>query len=353
MLRLWKGPAGNYSNAMSTIEDVVQEACTVHASDILLSQKSQLFFRVDGEVRPQGDCPIFIAELSRLVPRLEEALKHKSGAADFAAVIAGKRFRASVYKERTGISATLRLILDEIIPAGKLGIDPSLLGKVKAWRQGLILVTGPSGCGKSTTVNCLVEHINQTRRDHILTVEDPIEFIYTPARSAIEQRELGEHFDTFSGAIRSAVRANPDVIVVGEVRDYETVRAVLQAAETGLLVFATLHTKRVYNTISRLIGMAQAEEKEDIRSTLANNLLLIISQLLLKRAAGGRVAAREIMIQTDSTANLIREGKEKTIEGVLATHRAEGMINLASSLKNLYASSVIDAQTLAENSGAA
>jgi twitching motility protein PilT len=338
---------------MRTIEDIVQEACALDTSDILLSQHSQLFFRVDGEVRPQGDCPIFISELYRLVPRLEEALQHESGAVDLPAVIAGKRFRATVYKQRTGISAALRPIPDKIIPAGKLGIDSSLLAKVTAWRQGLILVTGPSGCGKSTTVNCLVDHINQSRRDHILTIEDPIEFIYTPARSAIEQRELGEHFDTFPGAIRSAVRANPDVIVVGEVRDYETVRAVLQAAETGHLVFATLHTKRVYNTISRLIGISPAEEKEDIRSTLANNLLMIISQLLLKRTGGGRVAAREIMIQTDSTANLIREGKEKTIEGVLATHREEGMINMPSSIKTLYGSRLIDAQTFAENSCAA
>jgi twitching motility protein PilT len=163
---------------------------------------------------------------------------------------------------------------------------------------------------------------------------------------------MGEHFDTYLAAIRSAVRSNPDVIVVGEVRDYETARAVLQAAETGLLVFATLHTKRVYNTISRLIGMSPTEEKEDIRSTLANNLLLIISQLLLKRAGGGRVAAREIMIQTDSTANLIREGKEKAIEGVLATHREQGMINLTSSIKTLYGSRLIDEQTFAENSSA-
>ena len=338
---------------MRTIEEIVQEASAVDASDILLSQNSQLFFRVDGEVQPQGDSPIFISDLYRLVPRLEEALKRKSGAVDVAVVIAGKRFRATVYKERTGISAALRPIPDKIIPAGKLGIDSSLLGKVKAWRQGLILVTGPSGCGKSTTVNCLVDHINQTRRDHILTIEDPVEFIYTPARSVIDQREMGEHFDTFPGAIRSAVRANPDVIVVGEVRDYETVRAVLQAAETGHLVFATLHTKRVYNTISRLIGMAQAQENDDIRSTLANNLLMIICQLLLKRVGGGRVAAREIMIQTDSSANLIREGKEKTIEAVLATHREEGMINLTSSIRALYGSRLIDSQTFTENSGAA
>ena len=338
---------------MRTIEDIVQEASAVDASDILLSQNSQLFFRVDGEVQPKGDCPTFISELYRLVPRLEEALQQKSGAVDLAAVIAGIRFRATAYKQRTGISAALRPIPDKIIPAAKLGIDSSLLGKVEAWRHGLILVTGPSGCGKSTTVNCLVDHINQTRRDHILIIEDPIEFIYTPARSAIEQRELGEHFDTFSGAIRSAVRANPDVIVVGEVRDYETARAVLQAAETGHLVFATLHTKRVYNTISRLIGMSPVEEKEDIRSTLANNLLMIISQLLLKRVGGGRVAAREIMIQTDSTANLIREGKERAIEGVLATHREEGMMNLTTSIKTLYGSGLIDAQTFAETSCAA
>jgi twitching motility protein PilT len=335
---------------MRTIEEIVQEAGTMAASDILLSQNTQLFFRVDGEVQPQGACPDFISQLNRLVPKLEEALKDKSGAVDLPVEIAGQRFRATVYKERTGISAALRFIPDKVVPAVKLGIDPSLLDKVKAWRQGLILVTGPSGCGKSTTVNCLVDHINQTRRDHILTIEDPIEFIYTPAGSAIEQREMGEHFNTYSAAIRSAVRASPDVIVVGEVRDYETVRAVLQAAETGHLVFATLHTKRVYNTISRLIGMSPAEEKQEIRATLANNLLLIISQLLLKQAGGGRVAAREIMMQIDSTANLIREGKEKTIEGVLATHREEGMITFSSSIKTLYSGGLIDEQTFAENS---
>jgi twitching motility protein PilT len=337
---------------MRSIEEIVQEAASIEASDILLSQNTQLFFRVDGEVQPQGFCPGFISELSRLVPKLEEALKDKSGAVDLPADIAGQRFRATVYKERTGISAALRFIPNKIIPAVKLGIESSLLAKVKAWRQGLILVTGPSGCGKSTTVNCLVDYINQTRRDHILTIEDPIEFIYTPALSAIEQREMGEHFDTYAAAIRSAVRSNPDVIVVGEVRDYETARALLQAAETGLLIFATLHTKRVYNTIGRLIGMSPAEQREDIRSTLANNLLMIISQLLLKRTGGGRVAAREIMMQTDSTANLIREGKEKAIDGVLATHREEGMITLSSSLRALYASGLIDEQTFAEKSSA-
>lgn len=323
------------------------------ASDILLSQNTQLYFRVDGEVQPQGPFPNFISQLCRLTPRLEKALNHKSGAVDLPVVIAGQRFRATVYKEQTGLSAALRFIPDKVIPAAQLGIDSSLLGKVKAFRHGLILVTGPSGCGKSTTVNCLVDHINQTRRDHILTIEDPIEFIYTPVMSAIDQREMGEHFDTFSAAMRSAVRSNPDVIVVGEVRDYETARAVLQAAEAGFLVFATLHTRRVYNTISRLIGMSPAEEKEDIRSTLANNLLMIISQLLLKRVGGGRVAAREVMIQTDSTANLIRESKEKTIDGVLTTHREEGMINLTNSLKTLYGNNLIDAQTFAENFGAA
>jgi twitching motility protein PilT len=338
---------------MRTIEEIVREAGTIEASDILLSQETQLFFRVDGEMQPQGACPDFISELNRLVPKLQEALKNKSGGVDLPVDIAGQRLRATVYKERTGISAALRFIPGKIIPAVELGIDPSLLEKVQACRHGLVLVTGPSGCGKSTTVNCLVEHINQTRRDHILTIEDPIEFIYTPARSAIEQREMGEHFDTYAAAIRSAVRSNPDVIVVGEVRDYETAQAVLQAAETGHLVFATLHTKRAYNTISRLIGMSPSEEKEDIRSTLANNLLLIISQLLLKRAGGGRVAAREIMIQTDSTANLIREGKEKAIEGVLATHREEGMITLASSIKTLYGNGLIDEQTFAENASAA
>jgi twitching motility protein PilT len=338
---------------MRTIEDIVQGAGAVDASDILLSQNTQLYFRVDGEVQPQGSCPNFISQLCRFTPRLEEGLHHKSGAVDLPVVIAGQRFRATVYKEKTGLSAALRFIPDKVIPAAQLGIDSSLLGKVKAFRQGLILVTGPSGSGKSTTVNCLVDHINQTRRDHILTIEDPIEFIYTPAMSAIDQREMGEHFDTFSAAMRSAVRSNPDVIVVGEVRDYETARAVLQAAEAGLLVFATLHTKRVYNTISRLIGMSPAEEREDIRSTLANNLLMIISQLLLKRVGGGRVAAREIMIQTDSTANLIRESKEKTIDGVLTTHREEGMINLTSSLKTLYGNNLIDAQIFAENFSAA
>ena len=197
-----------------------------------------------------------------MVPKLENALEQKSGATDFSVIIAQKRLRAHVFKERTGVSAALRPLPDRAFPAARIGISQQLLEKTRSSRQGLILVTGPSGCGKSTTVNTLVEHINQTRTDHILTIEDPIEFVYTPAKCAIEQRELGAHVDSFVNAVRSAVRANPDVIVVGEVRDYETMRAVLQAAETGHLVFATMHTKRVYNTISRMIGMAPAGEKE-------------------------------------------------------------------------------------------
>jgi twitching motility protein PilT len=334
---------------MKTIEDIVLEAYEAKSSDILLSQNTQLYFRVDGEEQPKGACPQFLSELYRVVPKLENALEQKSGATDFSVIIAQKRLRAHVFKERTGVSAALRPLPDRAFPAARIGISQQLLEKTRSSRQGLILVTGPSGCGKSTTVNTLVEHINQTRTDHILTIEDPIEFVYTPAKCAIEQRELGAHVDSFVNAVRSAVRANPDVIVVGEVRDYETMRAVLQAAETGHLVFATMHTKRVYNTISRMIGMAPAGEKEDIRSTLANNLIMVICQLLFKRPGGGRNAAREIMIRNDSVANLIREGKEKIIEGVLATHREEGMLNWSSSIKQLFASGLIDDQTLADN----
>lgn len=334
---------------MKTIEDIVLEAYEAKSSDILLSQNTQLYFRVDGEEQPKGACPQFLSELYRVVPKLENALEQKSGATDFSVIIAQKRLRAHVFKERTGVSAALRPLPDRAFPAARIGISQQLLEKTRSSRQGLILVTGPSGCGKSTTVNTLVEHINQTRTDHILTIEDPIEFVYTPAKCAIEQRELGAHVDSFVNAVRSAVRANPDVIVVGEVRDYETMRAVLQAAETGHLVFATMHTKRVYNTISRMIGMVPAGEKEDIRSTLANNLIMVICQLLFKRPGGGRNAAREIMIRNDSVANLIREGKEKIIEGVLATHREEGMINWSSSIKQLFASGLIDDQTLADN----
>ena len=210
----------------------------------------------------------------------------------------------------------------------------------------LVVVLGPTGSGKSTTVNCLVDWINQHEACHILTAEDPIEFVYTPKRAAIEQREVGIDVSSFDEAIRSAMRENPDVIVVGEIRDYATLKAGLQAAETGHLVFGTLHTRRVASTISRAITLAPGSEREDVRGAMVNSLLMIISQLLLPRVNGGRVACREIMIANAAVLNLIREKNEMSIPSELSLNRKSmGTLEYNQALKLLLEQEAITQST--------
>ena len=211
--------------------------------------------------------------------------------------------------------------------------------------RGLILVTGPTGSGKSTTLAAMVDYINDNRHEHILTIEDPIEFVHESKKCLVNQREVHRDTRGFSEALRSALREDPDIILVGEMRDLETIRLALTAAETGHLVFGTLHTTSAAKTIDRLIDVFPAEEKEMVRSMLSESLQAVISQTLLKKTNGGRVAAHEIMIGTPAIRNLIREGKIAQMYSAIQTGAAHGMITLDQSLKELVAKHVISRET--------
>ncbi|MBV9488489.1 MAG: Flp pilus assembly complex ATPase component TadA [Verrucomicrobia bacterium] len=329
------------------VDFVTLEALQKKASDILVSCDN-LFYRIDGRVMPQGPAPGLVGSILKLRPDLGLRLADTtgSGAEDFAIEIHGRRLRVNVFRARGGLNAALRPVPVEVPPAEALGLEERLLDRVLQAKQGLILVTGPTGSGKSTTVNCLVDWINQNRACHILSVEDPIEFVYTPKMAAIEQREVGTDVNSFDEAIRSAMRENPDVIVVGEIRDYATLKAGLQAAETGHLVFGTMHTRRVASTISRAITMAPGSEREDVRGALVNSLLLVICQLLLPRVNEGRVACREIMVANAATLNLIREKNETGIPSELSLNRkALGTLEYNQALKLLLAEGSISQAT--------
>lgn len=245
------------------------------------------------------------------------------------------RFRVNVLLQKNGVEAVLRLIPSKVPTPKDLGLSEAIIGLTKLAR-GLILVTGPTGCGKSTTLACLIDLINQTRREHILTVEDPIEFAYEMKNCVIRQREVGSHTHSFLDALKHALRQDPDVILVGEMRDLETISLAISAAETGHLVFGTLHTQDAPQTVDRMIDVFPPHQQQQIRVQLSNTLKGVVCQQLLPRAGGkGRVAAREVMLVTTAIANLIREGKTHQIYSAIETGAKFGMCTLDSSLAEL------------------
>ena len=219
---------------------------------------------------------------------------------------------------------------------------PEVLTDFCSLDNGLVLVTGPTGSGKSTTLAAMIDHINQTQSKHILTLEDPIEFVHENAKCLVQQREIHQHTDSFHSALRAALREDPDVILVGEMRDVQTIRLALTAAETGHLVFATLHTSSAAKTINRIIDVFPAGEKEMVRSMLSESLKAVAAQVLLKRKGGGRVAAHEIMVCTPAVRNLIREDKIQQIPSALQTGSSYGMVVLEKSIERLKSQGVIE-----------
>jgi twitching motility protein PilT len=252
------------------------------------------------------------------------------------------RFRVNVLLSRNGVEAVMRLIGASIPEPEALGLTPTMID-LAALPRGLVLVTGPTGSGKSTTLACLIERANRTRPEHILTIEDPIEFVYEPKKSIIRQREVGQNTKSFPHALRSALREDPDVILVGEMRDYETIGLAVTAAETGHLCFGTLHTQDAPSTVARIIDVFPARQQEQIRVQLANSLRAVIAQLLLPRKDGkGRVAVRELMIVTPAIANQIREGKPHTIYSAIETGAQFGMVTMDKSLAEVIRNGLVD-----------
>ncbi|WP_151791117.1 type IV pilus twitching motility protein PilT [Acinetobacter soli] len=319
------------------------------ASDLHLSAGLAPMIRVDGEVRRINLPALEHSEVYRLVYDImndkqrrdyEEKLE-----TDFSFEVPNlARFRVNVFNQNRGAGAVFRTIPSQVLTLEELGLG-KIFRDICDYPRGLVLVTGPTGSGKSTTLAAMLDYINHHRYDHILTVEDPIEFVHEPKKCLINQREV--HRDTlgFNEALRSALREDPDIILVGEMRDLETIRLALTAAETGHLVFGTLHTTSAAKTIDRIIDVFPAEEKDMVRTMLSESLQAVISQTLLKKEGGGRVAAHEIMIGIPAIRNLIREGKVAQMYSSIQTGASHGMITLDQSLKQLVAKDIINLPT--------
>jgi twitching motility protein PilT len=261
------------------------------------------------------------------------------------------RFRVNVFLTRRGEAAVFRVIPSRIVTLDELGMPPVLTELCKRER-GLVLVTGPTGCGKSTTLAAMVHHINESENVTIITIEDPIEFVHQSKRALVNQREVGVHTHSFANALRGALREDPDVILVGEMRDLETISLALTASETGQLVFATLHTSSAPKTVDRVIDAFPSEQQNQVRTMLSESLLAVITQTLCKRKTGGRAAALEILVGVPAVRNLIREGKIHQLPSVMQTGQRQGMQTLDMALQDLVTRGVVtkeEAQQKATN----
>jgi twitching motility protein PilT len=322
------------------------------ASDLHLSAGLPPMIRVDGDVRRINLPPLEHREVHALIYEIMNDKQRKDYEefleTDFSFEVPGvARFRVNAFNQNRGAGAVFRTIPSKVLTMEDLGMG-QVFKNVSMLPRGLILVTGPTGSGKSTTLAAMIDFINDNRYDHILTIEDPIEFVHQSKKCLVNQREVHRDTHGFNEALRSALREDPDIILVGEMRDLETIRLALTAAETGHLVFGTLHTTSAAKTIDRVIDVFPAEEKDMVRSMLSESLQAVISQTLLKRVNGGRVAAHEIMIGTPAIRNLIREGKVAQMYSAIQTGAAQGMVTLDQSLKDLVAKRVISRETARE-----
>ena len=319
------------------------------ASDLHLVAGNLPAMRVHGELKKLKAEPLtddVLRELLReIAPPDVWARFEETGDVDFAYELEGvARFRANYFRQKYGVAAVFRLIPSEILTCEQLGL-PDAVRNLAYLRKGLVLVTGPTGSGKSTTLAAIIDEANRNRRDNIITIEDPIEFVHRSQGCLVSHREVGVHTRSFATALRAALREDPDIILVGEMRDRETIGLAIEAAATGHLVFGTLHTQNAAKTVDRIIEVFPAEEQPQIRSTLADSLKAVVAQTLFRRIdRKGRVAALEILIVTPAVSNLIREGKTYQIPSVIQTGRKHGMQSLDGAIMELLEGGVIGAQ---------
>ena len=329
------------------------------ASDLHLSAELPPMIRVDGDIRRINLPPMDHGEVHALIYDIMNDKQRKDFEedleCDFSFEIKGlARFRVNAFNHNRGAGAVFRTIPSKILTLEDLNC-PAGFKDIAEYPRGIVLVTGPTGSGKSTTLAAMVDHKNRNEYGHILTIEDPIEFVHESQKCLMNQREVHRDTHGFSNALRSALREDPDVILVGEMRDLETIQLALEAAETGHLVFGTLHTSSAAKTIDRIVDVFPAAEKEMVRSMLSESLRAVISQTLLKKIGGGRVAAHEIMIGIPAIRNLIRENKVAQMYSAIQTGAAHGMITLDQTLMNLVRDGVIsiqDARSKAANKDA-
>jgi len=323
------------------IQDLFDLVAKEKASDLLISAGAPPILRINGQLFRSRTEALTPEQTKKLIYDFlsaeQQATFEKNKELDFSLAVGRRhRFRVNVYLQKQAVTAALRPIPEKIPSLEELGMPAAVKELAKA-RQGLILVTGPTGSGKTTTQAAIIDLINNERACHIITVEDPIEYVHSHKRSIVDQREVGGDTNTFGRALKFVLRQDPDVILIGEMRDLETIQAALTAAETGHLVMATLHTNDAIQTVDRIIDVFAAEQQQQIRFQLSLCLLAIISQRLLARADNsGRILACEILRNNTAIANLIREAKTHQIYSVVETSAKEGMLTMDRCLKNLY-----------------
>ena len=314
-------------------------------SDFHLHADKPLAYRGDGEIKQKDNIIISNSELEDFFRGElgEEDFNHFAahGDVDFAVQYESQRFRASGYKQMHGYALVLRVIVTEVPHIDMLGLPPAV-HNVLTQRDGLVLVTGATGSGKSTSLAAMIDKINRERSENIITVEDPIEFIHQSKKSLITQREVGRDTQSFGRALKGALRQDPDIILMGELRDYETVSMAMTAAETGHLVFGTLHTNGAPETINRIVDVFPATEQPQARSQLSQSLRLVLTQQLLRRKGGGRIGAFEVMVNIPAVANLIRESKIVQIETIMQTGASHGMVTMTKYLEMLEQKNLVE-----------
>lgn len=340
------GPAGAGSPDTAQLTEVLRLGCERGASDVHIHAGSPLRLRLHGRFEAVGEEPIAPERAEELIAsalRADQAdVFRERGELDFAYTVPGLgRFRVDVYRQQHGADGVFRVLPGRPPTLEELGL-PTALAKFTNYHQGLVLITGPGNCGKSSTLAAMVDLINEERREHILTVEDPIEILHPSKRCIVNQRSVGPHTGSFARALRAALREDPDVIVIGELRDLETISLALTAAETGHLVLGTLHTNSTIRTINRIVGVFPADQQEQIRNMVSESLRAVISQRLVPTADGSRrVPALEVLVNNKAIGNLIRESKTFQIFSLLQTGASQGMCLLDESLSQLVAAGTI------------
>jgi len=325
------------------VREIFREAVREKVSDVFIIAGREISFRKDEVIKVYGDTKLSPEDTHELVRQIYDLNPHHSienltddGEDDFSFSIPElSRFRVNTYMQRGTYSAVVRVITFELPKAEELGIPDAMI-RMGDYTKGMVLVTGPAGSGKSTSLACIIDHINRNRSAHIITLEDPIEYLHRHNRSIVSQREIGLDTPSYVSALRAALRQSPDVILLGEMRDYETISVAMTAAETGHLLFSTLHTTGASNTINRIIDVFPAAQQRQIAVQLSTVLNAVVSQQLLPAVGGGIVAAFEIMTVTPAIRNMIRDNKVYQIDGVIYSSSAEDMISMDSSLLQLY-----------------
>lgn len=343
------GPFASNDHAKAALEKLLRIQVSRGAADLHLRVGEPPIFRLGGDLlRLEGESSMsdemVTAMMRSVMPDKNKAEFENAWDTDFAHEIEGvSRFRVNVLKDRHGTAAVIRTIASTTVTVEQMGLSAEVQALCHL-TKGLVLVTGPTGSGKSTTLCALVDLINRTRSDHIITIEDPIEFVHQSKKCLITQRQVGVHTQSFKSALRAALREDPDIILVGELRDLETIAIALETAETGHLVFGTLHTSTAASTINRIVDQFPADRQDQIRIMLAESLKGVVSQTLCKKIGGGRVAAREILLVNKAVSALIREGKTVQIPNIIQTQKKLGMETLNDALLSLVKSKTIEAE---------